>query len=462
MIEKEKLKRIVKSTLSGKGDFADIFVENKIANILKLDDGRIEKAAHGRSKGVGVRVIFGGVEGYAYVDGFGEKDIINAAKTAGSISQKNSNGSKDFNVKEQKPQVIHNIKLFPDSVEVDEKAKIVFIVEETARATGKEIVQVSVVYSDVFQKIQVIDAEGFYAEDERVLTRLGVMVVARKGEVVQTATESIAGQRGFEVFDGQRPEEMAKRAAERAILMLEASPAPTGKMPVVLESGFGGVLFHEACGHGLEADLVQRGASVYKDKIGQKVASSLVTAIDSSLIANGWGSFCFDDEGSLAQETILIEEGILKGFLHSKLTAVKAGCLSTGNGRRQSYRSLPIPRMTNTYIAEGNFEFDEMIGSIKKGLYAKTLGGGQVDPATGDFVFGVSEGYLIENGKISTPVRGATLVGNGPDILEKIDMVGRNIEIKPGTCGKEDQEVPVGCGQPQLRISELVVGGTET
>ncbi|MBI4743921.1 MAG: TldD/PmbA family protein, partial [Actinobacteria bacterium] len=207
--------------------------------------------------------------------------------------------------------------------------------------------------------------------------------------------------------------------------------------------------------------FIQKGASIYKDKIGQKVASPLVTAIDSSLIENGWGSFRFDDEGVCAQKTTLIEEGVLKGFLHSRLTAAKAGVLSTGNGRRQSYRNLPIPRMTNTYIAEGSSELSEMIASVKKGLYAKTLGGGQVDPATGDFVFGVSEGYLIEDGKISIPVRGATLVGNGSDILEKIDMVGKKVEIKPGTCGKEDQEAPVGCGQPQLRISELVVGGTE-
>ncbi|MBI4744757.1 MAG: TldD/PmbA family protein, partial [Actinobacteria bacterium] len=229
--------------------------------------------------------------------------------------------------------------------------------------------------------MQIINTEGLYAEDERILTRLGIMVVARKDGIIQTAIETIAGQKGFEIFDKQKPEEMARKAAERAILMLKSKPAPTGKMPVVLESGFGGVLFHEACGHGLEADFIQKGASIYKDKIGQKVASPLVTAIDSSLIENGWGSFRFDDEGVCAQKTTLIEEGVLKGFLHSRLTAAKAGVLSTGNGRRQSYRNLPIPRMTNTYIAEGSYELSEMIASVKKGLYAKTLGGGQVDPA---------------------------------------------------------------------------------
>jgi len=320
---------------------------------------------------------------------------------------------------------------------------------------------VLVSYADSTRKVLIANSEGLVAADECILTRISVQVVARKGDIIQTGYESPGAQMGFEFFDRHSPEDAARIAAERALLMLEAKPAPTGRMPVVLEAGFGGVLFHEACGHGLEADLVQKDASVYRGRRGERVASRLVTAIDDATIAHGWGSFRFDDEGIDAQKTVLIEEGILRGYLHNRLTALREGVLPTGNWRRQSYGFLPLPRMSNTFIASGEASLEEMIGSVERGLYAKALGGGEVDPATGDFVFAVSEGYLIEKGKIAHPVRGAILIGNGPQVLEKIDLIGKGLDFKPGMCGKEEQEVPVSTGQPPLRISELTVGGTE-
>jgi TldD protein len=285
-------------------------------------------------------------------------------------------------------------------------------------------------------------------------------VVAGRNGDMQTATESPGAQVGFELFERVSPVQSARIAADRAVRLLDAQPSPAGTMPVVMGNEFGGVLFHEACGHGLEADFVSKGSTVYTGKLGQKVASDILTAIDDGSQPTEWGSGAVDDEGTPTHRTVLIDHGVLTSYLHDRRSAGKQGLAVTGNGRRQSYQHLPIPRMTNTFIAPGSASADEILAATPRGLYARKLGGGQVDPITGDFVFAVTEGYLIEDGRLGPMVRGATLVGNGPKTLHKVDMIGADLGFAPGTCGKDGQSVPVSVGQPTLRISELTVGGT--
>jgi TldD protein len=288
---------------------------------------------------------------------------------------------------------------------------------------------------------------------------LAINAVAVEKDIIQTGYESAGGNVGYELFQKINPVELGEKAAKRALLMLSARPAPAGRMTVVMAGEAGGTMIHEACGHGLEADLVQKQLSVYANKKGQKVASELITVIDDATLPGKYGSFSFDDEGNYSQQTVLIEKGVLKDYLYDYLTAKKENRASTGNGRRESYQHRPLPRMTNTFIAPGDTDPEEIISSTKKGLFVKKMGGGQVNTTTGDFVFDVTEGYLIENGIITSPVRGATLTGNGPEVLLKVDMVGNDLGFAIGTCGKDGQGVPVADAQPTIRIPELIVGG---
>jgi TldD protein len=296
--------------------------------------------------------------------------------------------------------------------------------------------------------------------DRRVRTRLICTVVASRDGVVQTGSWNPGASAGFELLDQHPPEGVGERAARQAIVMLDASGAPAGEMPVVLAPGGGGVLFHEASGHGLEADLIHKGASIYKDRTGERIGSELLNAVDDGSIPGLWGSFAFDDEGTPSQRTVLFKDGELTGALTDLLRAKALGLARSGNGRRQSYAHLPIPRMTNSNILPGDDDPDEIVRQVSRGLYAKSFAGGQVNTATGDFVFGLSEAYLIENGELTKPVRGANLIGNGPEVLARIDAVGRDYEIWWGTCGKDGQGVPVTCGMPTVRISRITVGGT--
>jgi TldD protein len=287
-----------------------------------------------------------------------------------------------------------------------------------------------------------------------------VQVVAARDGIIQTGFWGPAGLAGVEFVDGHPPRDVAERAARQAVAMLDGIDAPAGEMPVVMGPGGGGILFHEACGHGLEADLVQKGSSIYRGKLGQTLASPLVTGVDEATVPNAWGSFSFDDEGWPAQRTVLFDAGVLQSYLYDRLRAERDGASSTGNGRRQSYGHLPIPRMTNTSILPGEANPDDVVRDTQKGFYAKALDGGQVNPATGDFVFGVTEGYLIEGGEVTRAVRGANLVGNGIAILSAIDAVADDFERLVGICGKDGQGVPVGNGSPTLRIERMTVGGT--
>jgi len=328
-----------------------------------------------------------------------------------------------------------------------------------ARNFDPRVRQVLVTYRENRQEVLIATSAGEVFEDTRSYLTAMVQVVASAGGTVQTGYESVGGLIGMELFDAEPLEIAAEKAARRALMMLTARKAPAGRMPVVLSSDAGGTMIHEAIGHGLEADLAQAGLSVYSGKIGQQIASPLVTVIDDATLPGRRGSFRVDDEGTKAQRTVLVEQGILKTYLYDSLTAMKDGARSTGNGRRESYRHRPIPRMTNTMIAPGTTKPADILKATPNGLFVRKMGGGQVNTVNGDFVFEVSEGYRIENGRIGDPVRGATLVGNGPTVLMSIDLVGSDLGFSIGTCGKDGQGSPVSDAQPTLRIPEITVGG---
>jgi TldD protein len=308
--------------------------------------------------------------------------------------------------------------------------------------------------------VLIANSEGLYARDEQARTRFSVSCVATGDTGLQTGFETAARTLGFELFDEVSVEELAHLAANRAVSKLSARPAPSGELPVVLAGGSGGILFHEACGHGLEADHIVKDASVYVGQIGEQVASALVTLVDDGTVGGEWGNYTVDDEGKAAARNVLIENGVLTDYLWDWLRARKEGRPSSGNGRRQSYQHLPMVRMTNTFLLAGKENPDELVAQTPKGVYVAKLGGGQVNTATGDFVFGTSEAYLIEDGKITSPLRDANLIGNGPEVLRRIDAVADDFAMMPGTCGKDGQSVPVGCGQATLRIGGITIGGT--
>ncbi|MDH7480032.1 MAG: TldD/PmbA family protein, partial [Syntrophomonadaceae bacterium] len=351
----------------------------------------------------------------------------------------------------------------PDQVAIDRKVELVQRANQEARGVDQRIRQVAVSYGDVIQEVQIANSEGVLVEDRRTRTRFVVNAVAAAEAAIQTGFEALGGHVGYELLE-EPPnvaEELARQAARRAIIMLTARPAPAGRMPVVLSGEAGGTMIHEACGHGLEADHIQRGLSVYAGKLGEKVASELITVIDDATISGKYGSYRFDDEGIPGQKTVLIEKGILKGYMYDRLTARRDRVESTGNGRRESFHYRPLPRMSNTFIAAGKDDPKRIIGDTSFGLLVRKMGGGQVNTVNGDFVFDVSEGYLIRNGEIGPAVRGATLTGNGPETLRMVERVGSDLGFAIGTCGKDGQGVPVSDAQPTLYIGELIVGGLE-
>jgi len=352
-----------------------------------------------------------------------------------------------------------DIKKRPSDVELAEKAGLVKRAERAARGFDNRIVQVKALYGDVTRNLTMINSLGEWVEEEKTGIVFFTSAIAKDGDVLQTGYEPLGGAEGLEAFARTSPEEVGIAAAGRAVQMLGAVKAPGGSMAVILSSEAGGTMIHEAVGHGLEADLALGGLSVYSGRMGEQVASPLITVIDDGTIPYKRGSAFFDEEGTPTEKTILIEKGILKSYLYDRLSAMKNKTASTGNGRRQSYRFKPIPRMTNTMIAPGQTNPEEIIHSLEKGLFVKKMGGGQVNTVNGDFVFEVTEGYIIEKGRIGAPVRGATLTGNGPEILKTIDMVGSDLGFGIGTCGKDSQGVPVADAQPTLRIPEITVGG---
>lgn len=462
MIPEEYLKEVLAIARSSGGDFADIFIERRRTTVVYCEDNRIERVNSGIDLGAGIRVISGENTAYAFTNDLSLDGLREAARIA-SHAIKGSGQSLLFDLRRGSSPVELSVRLSPDQVQIDRKVAMVQLANRAARGEDPRIRQVAVSYGDVIQELLIANSDGTMVEDRRVRTRFVVNAVAAEESVIQTGYDAIGGHVGFELLADSEgaAEKLAKQAARRAIVMLTARPAPAGRMPVVLSGEAGGTMIHEACGHGLEADHIQRGLSVYAGKIGEKVASELITVVDDATIPGKYGSFRFDDEGMPGQKTVLIEKGILKGYMYDGLTARKDRTISTGNGRRESYHYRPIPRMTNTYIESGQEDPWTIIRDTKSGLLIKKMGGGQVNTVNGDFVFDVSEGYLIENGEVGPAVRGATLTGNGPEVLRLVERVGSDMGFAIGTCGKDGQGVPVSDAQPTLFIGELIVGGLE-
>ncbi|MGA1843220.1 MAG: TldD/PmbA family protein [bacterium] len=441
-------------------DLAEIFFERKISSLISCEDHRIEKINTGIDLGVGLRIIHGLKTSYAYSNDVSEPSLRRMAE---SLTCTLDAPGDDVAINLRSPIIAppFSVEKPFDGIGANFKSDLVRRADRTARLVDPGLIkQVKVVYADSIQETFLINSHGERIEEARPGIIFLVQVVAAKKGDIQTGYEAIGGKMGMELLENDHtPEQIATMAAQRAITMLDADHAPSGPMPVVISSEAGGTMIHEAIGHGLEADLVQKGLSVFANRIGDKVASSLITVIDDATLQGRRGSYYYDDEGIPAQRTVLVERGVLKGYLYDRLTALKGGASSTGNGRRESYQHVPIPRMSNTFIAPGTTPPGEIIAATRKGLLVKKMGGGQVDTVSGDFVFEINEGYLIEKGRVTRPVRGATLIGNGPKVLQNIDMVGDDLGYQVGTCGKDGQAAPVSDAQPTLRIKQIVVGG---
>jgi TldD protein len=459
MLDGDLVRETLEAALASGASHAELYAEERRSTALRLDDGKIEELTSGVDRGAGVKATAGRTTGYAYSNRLEPDSLREAARSAAAAARGDDRiAIRDF--RRPEPPVVHPAAEPADGVARDRKVGWLREADETARGVDPSVRQVSGSYGDSVLRVLIASSDGTWVEDERHRLRLIVSVVAARNGVMQTGFEGPAALGGIELLEKHPPAETARIAAQQAVTMLGGGPAPAGEVAVVLGPGGGGVLFHEACGHGLEADTVGKEASVYRGRLGESLASPLVTGVDDSTVPGEWGSFSFDDEGTPAQRTVLIEEGVLGSYLYDRYWGRRDGAEPTANGRRQSYANLPIPRMTNTSILPGESEPGSVIADTAKGLYAKKLGGGQVNPATGDFVFGVAEGYLIEEGRVTRPVRGANLIGNGVAILQAVDAVASDFEARPGTCGKDGQGVPVTTGSPTLRIARMTVGGT--
>ena len=460
MIEEAVLQRTLQSALRHGGDFAEVFAEDRRMASARLDDGKVEEFVSGRERGAGIRVVRGDTTGFAHTADLSESGLRAAADAAAAAAQGAPGETTVATLERREARAPHTVELLPENVAKARKAEVLERADHAARAESDSIRQVSASYADSRRRVLIANSDGLLVEDDRVRTRFGVNCVAVGDTGMQTGTEAPGRTVGFEIFDEIDPEEVARIAAQRALTMLRARPAPRGKLPVVLRRGAGGVLFHEACGHGLEADLIDKDASVFRGRVGELVASPLVTLVDDGTYAREWGTYAVDDEGAPAQRNVLIEDGVLTDYMWDLVRARKHGRASSGNGRRETYQHLPMVRMTNTFLLAGDDDPEAIIRDTPNGLYCVALGGGQVDTATGDFVFGITEAYMIENGEVTDPVRAAQLIGNGPETLRLVDAVGSDFDTWAGTCGKDGQGVPVSSGQPTLRVAELTVGGT--
>lgn len=452
---------ILKQALSRGGQFADLFMEKRFSTRIVCEDNKIEQVVGGIDAGAGLRLVNDFKTAYAYTN---EPTLSKLRDLARNLSNTVPNATNPAvfadTVKNSKKFFVSG-KDRIEQIGIPEKVRFVHLANQTARAMDKRIVQVMVVYGDYLQEVTIINSDGGYYCDQRVGTMFATLVVAGADGLIQTGYEAVGGSVGLGLFNEGLVEEVAQKAVNRAILMLEAKDAPAGKMPVVFSSEAGGTMIHEAVGHGLEADLTQNNLSVYAGCLGKTVASAKVSVVDDTTLTRKRGTFRFDDEGTPAQRTVLVDKGILVGYLYDRITAMKENKTSTGNGRRESYHHCPIVRMTNTLIEPGQADPQSIIGSVNKGLLVKKMGGGQVNTVNGDFVFEVSEGYLIEKGEAIYPVRGATLIGSGPEVMKNIEAVGSDLGFAVGTCGKDGQGVPVSDAQPTLLIKEMTVGGTE-
>jgi TldD protein len=451
--------------LSRGGDYADLYFEYRINHSIVLEEEIIKSATKGVNMGVGVRVISGEKTGYAYSDDLNRENIIKAARTAAFIASSSAEGGRVGIPNPLAPdQALYSIPLVPAELEIAQKIRLLEAADHAARAYDPRIKQVQAVYVDETKHVLIASSDGRCVWDLQPMVRLNVMCIAEESGKRQIGYQGGGGRRALDIFAGDLdPKAMAIESARQAILQLGAIDAPAGSMEVVLGPGWPGVLLHEAIGHGLEADFNRKKTSAFSGLIGQKVASELCTVVDDGTIPFRRGSLNMDDEGNPTHETILIEKGVLQGYLQDRLSSKLMNAPLTGNGRRQSYDHIPMPRMTNTFMMAGDSAPEDIIKSVKKGLYAVHFGGGQVDITSGKFVFSASEAYLIEDGRITAPVKGATLIGDGPTVLRHVTAVGNDLELDHGVgiCGKDGQTIPVSVGLPTIKIREITVGGTE-
>ncbi len=447
-------------------DYADLYFEYQTSESISLEEGIVKKVSKNIGQGVGVRAVAQEKTGYAYSDDINTEQLLVAAKTARYIAEEGgASAPVPVHPVTAPARNLYPVTTPPIEVPVEEKIKLLEEIDRIARQYDPRIKKVMASFSSEYKIILIVNSQGVITGDVLPLERLNVSCIAEEQGNRQVGTFGGGGRREFSYFlDERRFEQYTKEAARQAIMNLSAIDAPAGVMEVVLGPGWPGILLHEAVGHGLEADFNRKGTSAFSGKIGQRVASELCTVVDDGTLPWRRGSLNVDDEGTPTSRTVLIEKGILKGYLQDRLNATLMKMPLTGNGRRESYAHSPMPRMTNTYMLAGESTPDEIIRSVRKGLYAVSFGGGQVDITSGKFVFSASEAYLIENGKIGAPVKGATLIGNGPDVLTKVTMVGNDMSLDSGvgTCGKDGQSVPVGVGMPTIKVSELTVGGTKS
>ena len=458
MLKRSSVENIITAALETGADFAELYAERTEQGSIGMVNGRVETAQSGLSCGAGVRLFFGTQAIYGYANDMSEKNLIQIARGCADAMKSSVQHSRK-NWRETVRPCINPIRILPKNTAKSQKAEYLRLAAEAAKAYSPSITQTRTGFLEVSKHVLVANSEGIWGEEDRVRTRFTVEAVASSASEKQSGHFGPGGSEGMELFERINVEETAREAARIAVTMLGAKPCPAGKFPVVIDNGFGGVIFHEACGHGLEATAVARNASVFAGRLGQQIASPLVTAIDDGTIPNAWGSSAMDDEGTPTARNVLIENGVLKSYLVDRLNGRKMGAAITGSSRRQDYRFAPTSRMTNTCIAPGKSTPEEIISATEYGLYARQMGGGSVDPATGSFNFAVLEGYMIRNGKIAEPVRGATLIGKGPEVLWDIDMVGNNPKRAQGMCGSKSGSIPTDVGQPMLRVSRMTVGG---
>ncbi len=461
-IDEEISRKLLTEALSQGGDYADLFFEYSVSGSYSYDEGILKSAGRYVSMGLGVRVMKGDATGYAYVEDFSMEAMTRAAHTAAQIA---AGGTAAAPQRVETRDVAARYPVAASTLEVPgvEKKELLARADRKARAEDARVVRVNASLSEEIRDVLIATSSGRLARDHQPLMRFGVQVIVESDGKRQSGSSGGGGRIGTNYFDEKSPEWHAEQAVRQAVAMLDAQEAPAGEMEVVLAAGDSGILLHEAVGHGLEADFNRKKTSNYSDQIGNVVASELCTVVDDATLMHSRGSINVDDEGHVPGRSVLIENGTLTGYMQDRHSAGFFHTRPTGNGRRESYKSHPMPRMTNTMLLAGQSDPEEILKTVKKGVYARKFGGGQVDISNGDFVFSLTEGYLIEDGKLTAPLKGVNLIGNGPDVMRKVVMLGNDLEVSDGvwTCGKDGQSVPVGVGCPTIKISSVTVGGTQ-
>ena len=459
MLKKEELERLLSRAMASEADFAEIFEEDGLSEGISMLNDTVETVNRNQKSGIGIRLYKGVQSVYGYSN---QQDMSSLEALVDDLRGGLGLLEKEVSIslKEVAIENRHPVQINPFDVPLKDKIALLKRVDCSAKAVDDKIQKTTTGLSSIRQNVQISNSEGRLVRDTRIRTRLVCSAYAQENENMQSGFYGPGASAGLEFYEDVTPESIGQEASRVALVLLEAKDCPSGKMPVIIDNGFGGVIFHEACGHAMEATSVAKNQSVFANKIGQQIASTKVTAIDDGTIPNAWGSENIDDEGNLQEKRVLIKDGICTSYMIDRLNARRMGCQSTGSARRQSYKYEPTSRMSNTYIAAGTDSFEEMFEGIEKGLYAKNMGGGSVDPQTGEFNFAVTEGYLIENGKITVPVKGASLIGTGSEILMNIDRVSDNLSRGQGMCGSISGSIAVDVGQPAIRVSSITVGGT--